>query len=54
MESDISMSGDVDADGEEGIDWATERKKSSMYWSDAGSYWRGERQDCSRHRKSES
>lgn len=32
------MSGDVVADGEDGIDCATERKKSNMYWSEAGSY----------------
>jgi hypothetical protein len=34
---DISRS--CDADGEDGIDCATERKKSSMYWRDAGSYY---------------
>ena len=34
----MSKSGDVDAEGEDGMDWATERKKSNMYWRDVGSY----------------
>lgn len=34
------MSGEVVGEGDDdGIDCATERKKSSMYCRDAGSYW---------------